>query len=59
MIKPFYKLEGRIRIIKQIELPKGLIERHYIDDNGDFAVVVMKKLQQMKLQGGCCQRFKL
>lgn len=46
MLKPFYMLEGNIEIAKEIKLDDGRIERHYADDRGNMAVVIMKDYEK-------------
>ena len=45
MLKPFYSLQGKIIMTKQVDIGKGYIERHYKDSKNDTAIVVMKDLR--------------
>ena len=51
-LKPHYMLKGHIRIVKDIKtlrMPKGYIERHYIDEYGHTAIIMMKDLKGKKI----------
>jgi len=49
MNKPFYMLTGIIEKIKEIDLEDNKIERWYEDENGNRAILVMRKLDQKKI----------
>jgi len=45
---PLYTLQGKIKIVKEIKLTAGYIERHYRDEMGRKAIVLMKDLGNQK-----------
>jgi len=50
MLLPFYKLEGRIDLIKVTYPPEGpMIDKWYEDENGNRAIVTMKDLKDKKI----------
>ena len=47
MLVPFYQLQGVITLVKKIKLSsdQDYIEKHYQDENGDKAIVIMRVIK--------------
>lgn len=50
-LKPHHMLQGKIRITKEVKgihNMRSIIERHYMDEHGDTAIVMMTDLKDTK-----------